>query len=413
MSTAQDIQIHHDIGMRQAENLGLQDGNANTPSGDNNAKFSSEGITKGHYDGILARVQAEIGVLSGIRNDYEALSNQLEEINADPRILKSQVDTLTFQKDQELQSLEDQIHSEQEAAKNHPDYQSKRNEYIKAQTELDQIRARLGRSNLNKLNLGAGYYILLFLLGIGELPINRQVFELISDNVIETTITALILIVGIPIASHLSGVYLKRRSEKKEYLVLFIIVLIVVCITFLIIAYIRVIYFQKVNESTDNEWSSVILFFFLSFLIYSIGTWLSYSIHDESKEFEESHRKFENAKVNFNLAENALAATKQKIQQKKNSEIQRINQDFHARKNDISNTPANFKKKIQTLVTDYKKLRMDVISKQKNINSNYKMAVNKYRQTNLRARTDGYHPVEFNSLVWDLELQDIEDISQN
>ncbi len=411
MITVQDIAQQHDLGRKIAQDLGIGDGKNNIPDPD--STFSdSERVLEGHYEGMLAQLSVERGQLEKLKIEYHNLIFELNRIENDPSILDKEKEILQKQLLTDISLLEDDQQKKIKDAENHPDYTSKRGNFEIKKSNLNLLQVQLGRDHLDTQKLGWWYYIIMAVLGFSEIPINSQVFNIFGENRVLTIIMAFILVIGVPILAHQSGIYLKRRKEKKENLLFFFIVLIIIIILFGVISYLRNEYIKVVTEAGNHNIFNIIFFFFLSLLVYIIGTWLSYSIHDESKQFEEAHKAFDLAKLEFDDAEKALDITKRKKNEEYSFKKQKINDTYFEKLNEIQNKPIALRKQIRDVEQNFASLRKEMLGKQQNINSNFKMAISIYRKTNLNTRGDKSKPACFNSdKIIDLVTEEIEQLN--
>lgn len=155
-------------------------------------------------------------------------------------------------------------------------------------------------------------YLLLFIMGLLELPLNQSVFAPLSLGKAGTLMLSILLVSVVPILAHFCGKFIKQHKERTSNLVLGISVGLLLIALTLFLSVMRYLYFetqaiadeyvtfQEAYKSAQQNFKFGALFsspiFWTSFLfnfgLVLVGFVLSYISHDSRDSFEKIYRLF-------------------------------------------------------------------------------------------------------------------------
>jgi len=155
------------------------------------------------------------------------------------------------------------------------------------------------------------YYIVLFLLFIGEFPINMFIFRLFGENELLTAAVTFALAMAILCSAHFLGDQLRQGAFRSKKNTAITLVMILVPAAVLIgISWARKDYLGQMGGIAAELDPSMLLLVFLSLntLIYVVATFLSHYVHDEpTKALHLASRALTRGEARLSAAEDRLA----------------------------------------------------------------------------------------------------------
>lgn len=256
------------------------------------------------------------------------------------------------------------------------------------------------------------YVIWMALIGIAEIPLNNSIFQDFlqesEDKVLLINFVSLTIALGIPLAAHSAGLYLKRSQERKINWFLFGIITFLYLLLMLFISYVRMYVLIDNNERLTDEVNKAYLGYFFSFYIlniflFAVATIVSYSHHDSNTEFSNLWNKknkfsksHDKEMLNIIAEKNQLfdehKSNLKAVKDKEMEEIERANNIRVILLAEYTNAKKEYSALLQTLHEETQK-----------IIHHSQEAINKFQQANLENRTDGKNPQSFQSVRPPLE----------
>ncbi len=230
-------------------------------------------------------------------------------------------------------------------------------------------------------------YAIIILLGVLELPINSTVFKAFKLSKGSTILTALLLVILIPIASHFTGLFLKRWKTKSSNKVWSCILLFILIAFSFAMSIFRYVFFEaenqlgefdsisqafenvKIASAFSNPEFYVTLFF--NVLLITVGIVLGFVAHDSDYEFEAIYKDFHYSRPNY---------------QRELQKLQAVN-NIQTRLDGRESTEQQFLYYLMKLAQQHNQFLDFVRNFAMTTNEYYIEAVNLYKETNQSVRT--------------------------
>ena len=230
-SKKEELATAHEELLKQAEKMGEKEGSLSLPLQEDKQQSPSETQLRNEYQRLVAECWKKgKPYLDGPHLACQTYQEKLVELDRKGDVyLDRELDLL----DEKRREEEDQIHRNYLHQEQEIDEKGKivEREFITIKQELQQIQDRTGRkSPLIHFKSKILYFLLLLGIGICEVPLNLQIFQKFGEAFFITIIMASSLAIAIPVLAHFTGVFVKQRKEKKEYLLFAIICVILFCI---------------------------------------------------------------------------------------------------------------------------------------------------------------------------------------
>jgi len=159
-------------------------------------------------------------------------------------------------------------------------------EIAEAETMLTEHRRTVEKLNHSSENPRLGkfpYWMIIFLIAVGEIPLTAKVFEIFGENVILTYVFALVLCISVPATAHFAGSLLKEKLNWKSCVVLFLDIGILL-LTLGTVSWLREKSFevdaQELLGFTMDPRMITFTFFAIQMLIFATAATASYMAHD-------------------------------------------------------------------------------------------------------------------------------------
>lgn len=270
--------------------------------------------------------------------------------------------------------------------------------------DLQRIQDQTGRNHpLIHFKSGFLYFMLLIGIGLCEVPLNLQIFQKFGEAFFITIIMASSLAIAIPVLAHFTGVFIKQRKEKREY-VLFTIL----CISLFVIFNFGVSIFRTsvLAEAMGEEANqlNVIIFTCLNLILFFIGVLAAYFRHDESYELEHIYDDYQKSKKVFDTDKEVLNRQKSSLAEEKNAALKVIHTNFENGKKQLNNKKDALIEKRSTYIQQYDELLNSFAALEEYIDAGYHIALGKYRAASLEQRKDRRSPQSWKNPVPKLTL---------
>lgn len=270
--------------------------------------------------------------------------------------------------------------------------------------DLQRIQNQTGRNHpLIHFKSGLLYFLLLLGIGLCEVPLNLQIFQKFGEAFFITIIMASSLAIAIPVLAHFTGVFIKQRKEKREY-VLFTIL----CIGLFVIFNFGVSIFRTsvLAEAMGEEANqlNVIIFTCLNLILFFIGVLAAYFRHDESYELEHIYDDYQKSKKVFDTDKEVLNRQKSSLAEEKNAALKVVHSNFENGKKQLNNKKDALIEKRSTYIQQYDELLNSFAALEEYIDAGYHIALGKYRAASLEQRKDRRSPQSWKNAVPKLTL---------
>lgn len=391
-------------------------------------KYLTDAIAKGDADGkrnlpainqitmssfeqnIQSAYQSEIFNLYGrgtqILNDCKHrhfLPAKKEYTECTPKYLNQLILEKESERDNKLGELND-IHLDKgKDIHNDLQLESAKREFKPAEKRFDDVCNKLGRKELQiQIKNKTVYYTLLSLIGLVESAFCYQSFKLFRESPLLTVLLALAPILTIPLAAHKIGIFIKQRKEQKINIIFAIVLFLIVTGVNYWSAKTRTVLLLKKDPSADQYFW---FFFLLSMGLFVLAIIISYFRHDESHEFVEVTKIYEEKK---NILDAEEKRVNTKVQAEKENFIQakeKIQNEFNAQKLQIKELPKTLLAKRNEAVYKYNALLGYFQGLELRVNEEFKTAINEYRNQNYKVRERQEVPVYWGQPIPDLKFK--------
>jgi len=405
------VEQHHERMMKEAEELGTQDGTLNLPRVEDPQLSPHEGMLKHEYQKLIAELWKKgKPYLDGPHLEFQTQKERLETLKSNEKdLLEKEALLLEKKRVQDEQFLQKDFDIKMEEITNY-DTVVKHN-YLIAKTELENAQERTGRLTPIIHFKSAFLYVLLLIgIGLAEVPLNMQIFQKFGEAFFITIIMASSLAIAVPVLAHFSGVFIKQREEKREFL-WFSIVCVVLFMIFNFGVSIFRAYVLAENIGEESSYLNIVIFTCLNLILFVIGVLAAYFRHDESYELEHAHAKFLKEKKAYdklNLkTENRLRAMKVKH----NHTLKEYNDVYLTAKKSILDK-SSIRNEKENLVTQrnraaklYDELLNAFTALEEMVDAGYKTTVEKYRASNLMHRENHLSPESWSNGITSLDMK--------
>lgn len=391
-SKKEELAKAHNELLKQAEKLGEKEGSLGLPLQEDQQLSPSEIQLRNEYQKLVAECWKKgKPYLDGPHLACQSYQEKLVELDRKGDVfLDRELDLL----DEKRQEEEDQIQRNYMHEEDEIEGKEKiiDREFVTIKQELQLIQERTGRqSPLIHFKSKILYFLLLLGIGICEVPLNLQIFQKFGEAFFITMIMASSLAIAIPVLAHFTGVFIKQRKEKKEYLLFGIICVILFCIfNFGVSIFRAYVLAETMGEPTNDL--NIVIFTCLNLILFIIGVLAAYFSHDESYELESLYGKFQKAKKQYDRERLALNKEKKNIAAAKNAELKSVHKGYMIEKSALHNKKSTFMAKRNEYIQVYDELLNSFQALESYVEASYHIAIGKYRSINLMHRKDHLSP---------------------
>ncbi|MEL6925788.1 MAG: hypothetical protein AAFO94_17210, partial [Bacteroidota bacterium] len=312
------IEQAHEQLQQQAEKLGEQDGTLNLPQGEDQLVSPNEGVIRSQYQRLIADVWNKgRPYMDAPHLDYKTISERIENFDDNQETeFRRELDIIEQKKNDQIVHLEHEF-SVRESEINDYDKMVQR-DYLASKKALEKVQQSTGRqSPLIHFKSKFWYFVLLIGIGLSEVPLNIQIFQKFGEAFFITIIMSLSLAISIPVLAHFTGVFVRQRREKKEYLGFALMCILLFAIFNFGVSIFRA-YALAENIGTEVDNLNIVIFTSLNLILFTIGVLASYFRHDDSYELEHAYAKFQKEKTNYDAEKTIIHEKTKQIQEEKN-----------------------------------------------------------------------------------------------
>lgn len=399
-----DFLTTHSLLEKQAVTLGEKDGFLSIPSVDDVQVSPNEHLLRNEYRKLLAECRKKgKPYLDAPHLAAKVYAQKLTDLaeNGEATHTK-ELDTLTQKRTAEINEI-DRAYQDREhdlAEKVH----TAEREYREVRQDLQDIQSKTGRNHpLIHFKSGILYFLLLFGIGLAEVPLNLQIFQKFGEAFFITMIMASSLAIAIPVLAHFTGVFVKQRKEKKEYTYFAILCIAVFVIFNFGVSIFRTAVLAEAMGQAPND-LNIVIFTCLNLILFIIGVLAAYFRHDESYELEHIYEDYQKAKKSFNQENDALKQQKATLAAQKNQDLKVVHDTFEKGKNALNNKKDTLITQHSEHVQRYDELLNSFAALEEIIDACYHIAISKYRSANLSQRKDRRSPDSWQNQVPNLNL---------
>lgn len=404
-SKKEELAKAHEALMKQAEKMGEKEGTLGLPLPEDRQLSPSEMQLRNEYQKLVAECWKKgKPYLDGPHLAYQTYQEKLDDLAEKGEMhLERELDLLDEKRrEEEDQIKRDFMHREQEIEEQDKILQR---EFVTAKQELEAVQDRTGRkSPLIHFKSKILYFLLLLGIGICEVPLNLQIFQKFGEAFFITIIMASSLAIAIPVLAHFTGVFVKQRKEKKEYLWFGLMCVVLFFIFNFGVSIFRAYVLAETMGEEANQLNMVI-FTCLNLILFVIGVLAAYFSHDESYELETLYHKFQKAKKTYDKERLGINAAKKALSATKNVELKTVHDAYMKEKNALHNKKSTFVASRNEYIQVYDELLNSFQALEEYLVASYHIAIGKYRSVNLMHRKDHLSPKSWAKGVQPLSLK--------
>lgn len=410
------LQQEHSKQMKECIKKGEEDGNRNLPPIENDVITPFE-------KGLISKYQSQVEqifvegrqMLDEIHDkQYKPLTEKLglitnEEIQSKLKETETDRDRLLGEADHNHKDRLKDMH-------NNPEWLTAQRDFKSIDERFKTVSEKLGREELHiQFKPFWLYVILITAIGFAEIPLNYQVFVSFRETPLLTLIMALVLVISLPFLSHSSGKFLKQGKEKHTYYYLLAVAVILIIVVSYFTAVLRMQYLSTKGVAADHLETDKWTFFVIGLVLYFVGFVASYFAHDESIEFTEVLKRYNDLKKHFTeiQTKNHKQITSEK--QHFTNEKQQVQDNYSKKKNEILEKLENLKRDANNAAGHHDKVLNYYRGLEKKVNQSCQEAIHHYRDTNLTYRTNHAQPQSWRSALPTLvfSLQNLTELCEN
>ena len=399
----------------QAELLGAKDGSIELPRVEDQFNSPNENLIRSEYQRLIAKNwKAGKPWMDDPHMTFKSNADKIKILrNGESSYLTNHHNHVNEMKKEEIHFITDEF--EKRNVELEKEDKMLQRDYITAKQELHSIQNQIGRAG-PLIHFKSTFLYVLLLVGIGicEVPLNIQIFQKFGEAFFITIIMACSLGISIPILAHFSGVFVKQRKEKKEYLTFAILcILLFMGFNFGVSIFRAYVLAEHVGEQASNL--NIIIFTCLNLILFVIGLIASYFRHDESYALENAYFKFQKEKKKYDKAKLVILDHRKALSIEKNTRLNSIQDKYLSSKENINNTEENTLKEKYEAIKTYDQLLNGFKALEYLIVASYEVAIHRYRAANLIERSNHEYPKSWEKEITPLSLkfQNSEELDPN
>lgn len=231
--------------------------------------------------------------------------------------------------------------------------------------------------------------IIFILAGIAEVAIFYNAFLSFEEPAITTAIQALVGGVLLAILGLFSGRFLKiavHNTIMKEKIEKSLYFLIALTAAIFLILYLAQIRSQALPEDVQDKYVTTPLFFFLSFVVYIVVTWIHYKSTDSDSTFIKLLKKKNKADEALRKAQSQLDKEKKRLQEQLEQQKAAIEADYQQALQKINNYPTALQDLLNDIDAFVKSYCHELLSQFNYVQNCYEESIYQYREKNHEAR---------------------------
>lgn len=401
----EEVQGYHEQMAKKAEKLGMQDGSLNLPRVEDSQVSPNEGMIKHEYQKFLAELWKKgKPYLDGPHLEYQAKVKKIDDFESEKKEIlaneKALLDKKKVEDDDFINNDFDIKHAEIE---NYDKVVQR--DYLMAKSELEVVQERTGRMTpIIHFKSTILYVLLLIGIGICEVPLNMQIFQKFGEAFFITIIMAASLAIAIPVLAHFTGVFVKQRKEKREFLWLSLL-----CIALFVIFNFGVSIFRAYvladNIGEESSYLNIVIFTTLNLILFVIGVLASYFRHDESYELEHAHEKFVKEKKKYDQEKLGIQDKLKSLKEQQNAQLKARSEQHLADHRKVKDTKDTLISERDNAAKVYDELLNAFTALEEMVDAGYRIAIQRYRAANLMHRNNHISPESWADGIEPLKLK--------
>nr|WP_321411923.1 hypothetical protein [uncultured Allomuricauda sp.] len=398
----------HERTINECKEKGQEDGRRNTPVIETNFQTPFEKGIISKYQSYVEAISSKGGQFLQEVYDKEVfpIEQELEMLNKNPDYIKSKIEEERRELERKLQQANENHQDDLKVIENEPSWIESKNKFSEAKQRFKEVTEKINRQELHISMPKWLYLVIIFSIGISELPINYQVFVSFRETPLLTLIMSCILVISLPLLAHFAGKFLRQFKENRTYVWLLVLILFGITAISYYTAVLRKMYLSKkagptLEELNNDFWT----FFTISLIIFLVGGLASYLAHDPSIEFTHVNKAFNVEKKKYATKSSEKYEIEKKERQRYNIEIKQYQVEFAESRKRIENLLENLRSQLAESKTKHDKALEYFIGFEQRVNASCKEAINKYRDTNLTYRNNHKQPRYWENDIQDLELR--------
>lgn len=224
-----------------------------------------------------------------------------------------------------------------------------------------------------------------------------------------------VLVISLPLLAHSSGKFLRQGKEKHTYYYLLAIsVTLVVAISWMT-AELRKQYLVAKGIPIQDLQKDFFTFFIIGIILYFVGLIISYFAHDESIEFTEVYKRFHTLKKEHRAIESQTHQLVRDETERYMNQKEQIIDRYNAEKQALSTKIDDLNQRLNDIISSYDMVLNYYKGLELKMNNYCNEAIQKYRYTNHKYRTNHAQPISWKKTIPTIEysFQDMNELSPN
>ena len=389
------IEIAHGTLLRKAEKLGEQDGTLNLPATEDQQVSPHENLIQHEYQKLIAD-SWNIGkpYLDAPHLEYHATIEQLEDLNENEEsILQKERELADIRETSQLEEIRQTYEGRERELEQHENIIKR--DYLQAKQELHDEQIAAGRTS-PQIHFKSKFWYIMLLIGIGicEVPLNLQIFQKFGEAFFITIIMASSLAISIPVLAHFTGVFLKQRKDKREYLGFALACIFLFAIfNFGVSIFRAYVLAENVAQNSDNL--NIVIFTSLNLILFVIGVLAAYFRHDENYDLENAHYRFLREKKKYDKQKLKIENSQKLLANEKNARINEVKREYTESISQINRRKQNLIQKKNKSAQVYDELLNSFKGLEDLVEANYRISISRYRAGNLKFRSNQLSPASW------------------
>jgi hypothetical protein len=389
-----ELAHRHESRKSQAEEKGVATGTQNLPAQPDPIPHPYEGNLREEYQGDVEHLSSHAGhLVETLFSEYKNKTEQLHTHRQNPAEVEAIIRDATDEHSKRTESLEAERGQRLQVITDYLDKQITP-PYLRARESLKALQQKLGRDHLDiTFKSVKWYFFLLAVIGACEFPLNMKVFETFREGVTQTMIMAFSLVIGIPIAAHFEGLFLKRRKDHaaNPLWAAFIAVMLVA-----LSVYVGLLRAEYILAATGADSSlNTQVFVTISIFLFSIGTLLSFAHHDENSQFQAAHKEFARRELQYEEQRRIWEGKRENLETEIRQRREALDEELRSLKKSTRTRSETSASSVADLKARHDSVLGQVQSIERQIQHWYVASVHVFREANLGNRGNHMSPISF------------------
>lgn len=169
----------------------------------------------------------------------------------------------------------------------------------RAYEDYNRTKTKLGRDTT--INSMTFYRIEQYVIGLAEAAATYLVFRIFGENLLMTMFMTISIMIGLPLAGHFCGKFLKQgiKNVRENFLFSFSILIVVSFLA--VVAILRSRYVDAINNQDHiiSHNTMTIAFIALNLVLFIVSIVASYFVHDTDPDIYKFKRRYEKTQKRF------------------------------------------------------------------------------------------------------------------